>query len=102
MDFLDVVGLFTGLLRTLGAAVFGLGIAWLTLQAYRWEKGGWELAAASTLGLMATFVLTGFWVRGAGTLGGLGLGVGAGLLIWGLSQDQETPTPKTRRSTTKK
>ena len=100
MYFTDVVELFAGLLRTVGAATFGLGLSWLTLQAYRWEKGGWELAAASTLGLMATFALTALWVPGAATLGGFGVGSGAGILIWGLGQREEAPKPRTRRTTT--
>jgi hypothetical protein len=93
-DFLNVVG---WLLRAIGAAVFGLGAGWLTLTAFRWEGGQWELRTAAFLGLLASFVLVGNWVDGGATLGAYGLGAGVGLIIWGISgRSKETAAEETQ------
>ena len=81
-DFLNILG---WLLRALGALVFGLGAGWLTLKAFKWEGGRWEVAVAAFLGLMASFVLVGHWVEGGATIGAYGLGAGLGLIIWGIA-----------------
>jgi len=81
-DVLNILGWF---LRAIGALVFGLGAGWLTLKAFRWEGGRWEVVIAAFLGLMASFVLVGYWVQGGATLGAFGLGAGLGLIIWGVS-----------------
>ena len=73
-------------LRVLGALVFGLAAGWLSLRLLK--RQDWQLAAAVFLGLLASFVLIGHWVDGGGALGAYGLGLGAGLLIWGLASER--------------
>lgn len=77
-------------LRVLGALVFGLSAGWLSLRTLKWQKESWELAIAVFLGLLASFVLVGHWVDGGGTLGAYGLGLGAGILIWGLGGERSS------------
>lgn len=87
MNITDVrmlLELFGYLVRPLGVLVFGVAAGWLTVQALKRDVLGWQLPLAVLLGLLATFVLLGYWVEGGGTLGMFGLGAGAAILIWGL------------------
>jgi hypothetical protein len=79
----EVLQLLGYLLRVFGAFVFGAGIGWLAIQAYKDENRDWKLAIAGILGILGAFVLTARWVGGGGTIGGLALGIGLGILIWG-------------------
>jgi hypothetical protein len=103
MTFFDVLDVLGYVLRFLGAAVFGLGVGWLTVRAVKQEGAAWQLLVAVYLGLLASFVLLGAWVAGGATLGAYGLGAGAGILIWGLIQpkpkkgDDEEATPSELR-----
>jgi hypothetical protein len=90
MTYLDVFDIIGYVLRFLGALVFGLGMGWLTIRMVKQETLVWQQAVAMYLGLLATFALLGHWVGGGATLGAFGLGVGAGLLIWGMFK----PKPK--------
>jgi len=90
MTYLDVFDIIGYVLRFLGALVFGLSMGWLTIRMVKQEALAWQLAVAMYLGLLAAFVLLGHWVGGGATLGAFGIGVGAGLLVWGLVQ----PKPK--------
>ncbi|MGA9534212.1 MAG: hypothetical protein WBR18_15955 [Anaerolineales bacterium] len=85
---ITVFEMFGFALRVLGAFVFGVGTGWLTVRALGWQHEHWQAALGIYLGLLATFVLVGHWVDGGGTLGALGLGAGAGLLIWGLGGER--------------
>ncbi|MEW6567435.1 MAG: hypothetical protein AB1449_04570 [Chloroflexota bacterium] len=88
MNITDVrllLELFGYLVRPLGALIFGLAAGWLTVRAFKMEEMGWQLPLASLLGVLAAFVLLGYWVEGGGTLGMFGLGAGAAVLIWGLA-----------------
>jgi hypothetical protein len=80
----DAFSLLGFILRALGAIVFGLGAGWLVIHIFKSEDHGWQLAIATLLGLFGTFALVGHWVEGGATLGGFGLGAGAGILLWGL------------------
>jgi hypothetical protein len=84
MDIYDLMELLGIILRALGAAAFGLGVGWFSVQTLRGKS--WELKVATVLGLLAAFVLIGRWVPSPGALGGYGLGVGTGLLIWGVGR----------------
>lgn len=75
-------------LRVVGVLVFGLATGWLAIRTLKWQKESWETAVAVFLGLLASVVLLGHWVEGAGALGAYGLGLGAGLLIWGLGGER--------------
>lgn len=90
MTYLDVFDIIGYVLRFLGALVFGLGMGWLTIRLVKQEMVAWQLTVAMYLGLLATFALLGHWVGGGATLGAFGIGVGAGLLVWGMFR----PKPK--------
>jgi hypothetical protein len=86
-DALQVIGF---VLRALGAIVFGLGAGWLVVHALKSEAHNWQLAIAAILGLLGTFALVGHWVEGGATLGGFGLGAGAGILLWGMGAGRKS------------
>ena len=86
--FLPILEILGYVLRVVGALVFGVAAGWLSIRTVQWQKESWETAAAVFLGVLASFVLIGHWVSGGGTLGAYGLGLGAGLLIWGLGGER--------------
>ena len=81
---LELLGI---IVRALGAVVFGVATGWLTARSVKWHAGSWQYGAAAFLGLLGAFALIGHWVDGAATLGGFGLGAGAGILIWGMGRE---------------
>ncbi len=83
-DLRMLLELFGYLVRPLGVLVFGVAVGWLTVQAFKRDLLGWQMPLAALLGILAAFVLLGYWVEGGGTLGMFGLGAGAGVLVWGL------------------
>lgn len=83
-DLRMLLELFGYLVRPLGVLVFGVAAGWLTVQALRRDLLGWQLPLAAMLGMLATFVLLGYWVEGGGTMGMFGLGAGAAIVIWGM------------------
>jgi hypothetical protein len=95
MDFLDVVAFLAWIVRFLGLLVFGVAAGWFSLYAFKQPEGRWQLQIAVFLGL---FFLFGLLARfsSAGALGGFALGVGGGLLFWGLKGDRppEEDTPE--------
>ncbi|MFP3852747.1 MAG: hypothetical protein ACLFWD_00490 [Anaerolineales bacterium] len=86
LPILEILGY---VLRVLGSLVFGLAAGWLAIRTLTWQRESWQVVVAVFLGLLASFVLVGNWVPGGGTLGAYGLGLGAGLLIWGLAAEKE-------------
>jgi len=87
MDFRGLYAfleLFGYLLRPIGALVFGVALGWLAVRVLKADEPRWQALLGVVLGLLATFVLLGHWVGGGGTLGAFGLGVGGGVLVWGL------------------
>lgn len=98
MTFVQVLELLGYLLRVVGMIVFGLGAGWLASKVFRGEEADWQLQVAVFLGLLGAFALVGHWVPGGGSVGGFGLGAGAGLLIWGLAggrpKGEEESSPK--------
>jgi hypothetical protein len=84
MDIYDLMELLGIILRALGAAAFGLGVGWYAVQSLRVKS--WELKVATILGLLAAFILMVRWDASPGTLGGYALGVGSGMLIWGVGR----------------
>lgn len=86
MDLYEILELLGYLLRALGALVFGVGIGWLVQKIVKDAGKSWQLATAILLGLLGAFlVLAGWGPSGGTTVGAFGLGVGAGILAWGLA-----------------
>lgn len=99
MTFVQVLELLGYVLRVVGMIVFGLGAGWLASKVFRGEGAGWQLQVAVFLGLLGAFALVGHWVPGGGSVGGFGLGAGAGLLVWGMASgrskgDEDSLTKK--------
>jgi hypothetical protein len=84
MDVYDILELLGFFLRVVGVLVFGVAIGWLALKTILAEKANWQLAIATMLGLLGTFVLLGRWIPGGGTLGAFALGAGLAILGWGV------------------
>ncbi len=76
--------LFGFLLRPIGALVFGAAMGWLAIRVLKADTPSWQALLGTVLGLLAAFALLGHWVGGGATLGAFGLGVGGGVLVWGL------------------
>ncbi len=94
MGFLDVTAFLGSIVRLLGLLVFGVAAGWFTLYAFNQPEKRWQVQIAVFLGTFAfTALLANF--SSAGGLGAFVLGLGAGLLNWGLrevdSPDEETP-----------
>ncbi|OQY31099.1 MAG: hypothetical protein B6I38_06330 [Anaerolineaceae bacterium 4572_5.1] len=82
-DILDILG---ALLRLIGLLVFGLGLGWLTLEAFR--KDSWQLQTAAFLGFVIAAVGMAKYVS-AGSLGMFAAGAGAAMLMWGMKKDKQ-------------
>jgi hypothetical protein len=87
MDFLDVVALIGWIVRFLGLLVFGVAAGWFTFFAFQQPERNWQLQIAVFLGLFLLIALLARFTS-AGALGGFALGVGGGLLFWGLRAEQ--------------
>jgi len=82
-DIFDIVG---ALLRLIGLLVFGLGLGWFALDAYR--KENWQLQIAVFLGFVLAAVGFAEYLS-AGAMGMFSLGAGGALLMWGMSKDKK-------------
>jgi hypothetical protein len=93
MDVYDLMELLGLLLRVAGGFALGLGVGWFATLAAREKE--WQLKVAVVLGILAAFVLLGYWVpESPGTLGAFGLGVGSGIFFWGITRDPKEPAKK--------
>jgi xanthine/uracil permease len=92
-DFYDAIALLGALVRMLGLLVFGVAAGWFTLKAFNQPERSWQLQTAVYLGFFAFIVLVVRYTSPGG-LGALGLGVGAGLLFWGLSGNGKEAEPE--------
>lgn len=86
MDFLDVISFLSWIVRFFGMLVFGLAAGWFALFAFNQPERRWQLQIAVFLGVFLLFGLLAQFTS-AGALGGFSLGLGAGLLFWGLKAD---------------
>ncbi len=87
MAFLDLVNFVSWIVRFLGMLVFGLAAGWFTLFAFKQPKKHWQLQIAVYLGILLLFGLLARFTT-AGALGGFALGLGGGLLYWGLKTEK--------------
>ncbi|RME88451.1 MAG: hypothetical protein D6770_06950 [Anaerolineae bacterium] len=84
----DIIELLGALFRLIGLLVFGLGMGWFSLEAYR--KSDWRLQIAVFLGFVGLSIGLSHFLEGApGGFGAYTLGVGAALLLWGRSEQEK-------------
>lgn len=86
MAFLDVITFISWIIRFFGMLVFGLAAGWFTLFAFKQPEGRWQVQIAVYLGILLLFGLLARFLSG-GALGGFALGLGGGLLFWGLKAE---------------
>ena len=82
-DVLDMAG---ALLRLIGFLVFGLGLGWFALDAYR--KESWQPQVAAFLGFVFAVVGLAKFLS-PGSLGMFTLGAGGAMLMWGMSKGKK-------------
>ena len=93
MDFYDFVTFVGRIIQFVGLLIFGLAAGWFTLYAFKQPEPRWQLQIAVFLGI---FLFTALLANSSspGGLGGFALGLGGGLLYWGVrggkSPDDET------------
>ncbi len=83
----QVLNLLGVLLRFIGVVIFGLGVGWLTLTAFKRETP-WYYQAVLLVVFFGFFASI-FWKSDPGLLGGLTLGTGLALLLWGRSKPKK-------------
>ena len=83
MDYVNIVAFFfLALLKLAGALVFGLAIGKFALEFLKKGEHPWQFQTAFFLGVIALLIAS---LRFAHIfLGGMSLGVGLAILIWGL------------------
>jgi F0F1-type ATP synthase assembly protein I len=79
------------LIRFVGVIIFGLAIGWLTLTAFKRETP-WYYQAVLLVVFFGFFASI-FWKSDPGLLGGLTLGTGLALLIWGMRKPIDKAEP---------
>lgn len=100
----SILNLLGVLIRFVGVVVFGLAIGWLTLTAFK-REGAWYYQAV-VLVVFFGFFASVFWKSDPGLLGGLTLGTGLAMLLWGMKKakvvveypDEEVSPPAAKRT----
>lgn len=94
MDFYDFFAFIGWIIRFFGLLVFGVAAGWFTLYAFKQPEQCWQLQIAVFLGIFLFTALLAHY-SSAGGLGGFALGLGGGLLYWGMrgekSPEEEIP-----------
>lgn len=87
-QIMNIVGV---LVRFIGVIVFGLAIGWLTLTAFKRETT-WHYQAVLLVVFYGFFAAV-FWQSNPGMLGGLTLGTGLAILLWGMRRAEPKVEP---------
>lgn len=87
----QLLSIFGVLIRFIGVIVFGLALGWLTLAAFKKETT-WHYQAVLLVVFFGFFAAV-FWHSNPGMLGGLTLGTGAAVWIWGIRKPSEKVPP---------
>ena len=83
----EIIELFASILRLIGAAVLGMGIAWLSLDLLR-KAQAWQLQIAVFLGLVGLVIGMSYFLSW-GALGTFGIGVGVAIFVWGMPKKKK-------------
>jgi hypothetical protein len=84
---LEIIDILAALLRLLGAAVLGVGIAYLAVDLLR-KSEGWPLKAVGFLGLAGVVIAMAVFLA-PGALGAFGIGVGVAVFLWGMPKNKK-------------
>jgi hypothetical protein len=77
-----IVYVLVGLAKFFGLLVFGLGLGWLIIDAYKKDEKSWQVQATFLVGLFAFLIVLALHVHAG--LAGFGLGIGIAIFLWGL------------------
>jgi hypothetical protein len=83
----QILILFSQGFRVLGMLVLGLGIAWLTLDMLK-KVQVWQGQIVLFLGLAGLIIAMAVFT-GIGALGAFAIGLGVGILMWGMPKKQK-------------
>jgi len=87
-DIINQVLFILGVIaRFAGVIVFGLGLGWFTLEAFKRETQ-WYYQAVLLVVFFGFFAAV-FWQSTPAVLGGLALGTGLAFLLWGRKKNPE-------------
>lgn len=77
-----IVYIVAGLAKFFGMLVFGLGLGWLMLDAYKKSEKTWQTHLTFIAGFFAFLIATAFKTHVS--LAGFGFGFGLAILMWGM------------------
>jgi hypothetical protein len=86
--FQTIVYTLVGLSKFFGMLVFGVGLGWLMLDAYKNNDKPWQIQVTFLAGFFALLIALAFYVHAA--LAGFGLGFGLAIFMWGLPKKPKT------------
>lgn len=77
-----IVNIIAGLGKFFGMFIFGLGICWLLLDAYKKSEKSWQIQVTFLAGFFAFLIATAMYTDVS--LAGLGFGFGLAIFMWGM------------------
>lgn len=83
-----IVGSLVGLAIFFSMFVFGVGLGWLMLDAYKNSDKPWQTQLTFLAGFFAFLIALAFYVHVA--LAGFGFGFGLAIFMWGLPKKPKT------------
>ncbi len=89
MDLMQsIVYIIAGLAKFLGMFVFGMGICWLMLDAYKKSEKNWQIQSIFVAGFFAFLIATAVYADVS--LAGFGFGFGLAIFMWGIPKKPKT------------
>lgn len=80
--------LLAGLAKFFGMFVFGLGLCWLMMDAYKKSEKSWQIQLTFVAGFFAFLIATAIYTQVA--LAGFGFGCGLAIFMWGMPKKPKT------------
>jgi len=89
MDLMQsIVYIIAGLAKFFGMFVFGMGICWLMLDAYKKSEKNWQIQSIFVAGFFAFLIATAVYADVS--LAGFGFGFGLAIFMWGIPKKPKT------------